>query len=249
MRAYITRKFAHIGPINKTSMENIMETFINTIKPEFNGFDDHFLDLPASMEFGDFKDKSIGLENGTLFIPAHELCSEVFEPIVSEILRLIEVQRIQSSFLEAIFLVGGFGQSDYLFKRIEEEFDKKEIKVFVPPRGELAVVRGAVYFGLNPQTVTEHISRRTYGVETRMLFENEFDPPEFAVIGADGKKYCRQRFNAYVRKGQSVKVDECVSKTFIVSYPNDTDSSNNNSDKEKGINNLLISIYCRLVCI
>ncbi|KAI9270319.1 hypothetical protein EDC94DRAFT_535585 [Helicostylum pulchrum] len=224
MRTYITRKFSHIGPVNKPSMEIIMETFINTIKPEFNGFEDHYLDLPASMGFGDKTDKCIGLENGSLFIPARELCEQVFEPIVSQVLSLIEAQRIQSPVLEAIFLVGGFGQSNYLFKRVADAFAKKVGKVYVPPRGELAVVRGAVYFGLSPQTVTERISRRTYGIETRMLFENEFDLPEFAVIGTDGKKYCRQRFNAYVCKGQSVKVNECVSKTFIVTYPNDTDS-------------------------
>lgn len=32
MRDYITRKFAHIGPINDSAMEHIMETFVNIIK-------------------------------------------------------------------------------------------------------------------------------------------------------------------------------------------------------------------------
>ncbi|KAG2233575.1 hypothetical protein INT48_009362 [Thamnidium elegans] len=224
MRAYITRKFAHIGPVNESAMEHIMETFINIIKPEFDGCEDHFLDLPASMGFGDLTDESIGLENGSLLIPARELCDEVFEPIVSQVLCLIQEQLIQSPVLEAIFLVGGFGQSNYLFKRVEDMFAEKVGMIGVPPRGELAVVRGAVYFGLNPQAVTERVSRRTYGVESRMLFQNGIDPPEFAVIGVDSKNYCRQRFSVYVHKGQSVKVDECVSKTFVVSYPNDTDS-------------------------
>lgn len=176
------------------------------------------------MGLGDLTDDSIGLDNGCLLLPARELCHEVFEPVVSQVLTLIGNQLQQSPNLEAIFLVGGFGQSNYLFRRVEDIFADKVGMIGVPPRGELAVVRGAVYFGLNPTIVTERISRRTYGVETRMLFQNDVDPPELSVIGVDGRTYCRQRFSVYVHKGQSVRIDECVSKTFVIGYPNDTDS-------------------------
>lgn len=176
------------------------------------------------MGLGDLTDESIGLENGSLCLPAHELRDQVFEPVIEKVLQLIEGQLVQSPNLEAIFLVGGFGQSNYLFRRVEEVFANRVGMIGVPPRGELAVVRGAVYFGLNPQIVTERVSRRTYGVETRMLFQKDLDPPEYSVVGVDNKTYCRQRFSVYVQKGQSVKVDECVSKNFVISYPNDTDS-------------------------
>ncbi|KAI7865162.1 hypothetical protein BDF14DRAFT_1883709 [Spinellus fusiger] len=224
MREYIKRKFSHHGNINDSSMEHIMDTFVNIIKPEFDGYEDHFLDLPASMGLGDLTDEDIGLENGSLCLPAHELRDEVFEPVIVQVLDLIEGQLAQSPNLEAIFLVGGFGQSNYLFRRVEEAFANRVGMIGVPPRGELAVVRGAVYFGLNPQIVTERVSRRTYGVETRMLFQPDLDPPEYSVVGVDQKTYCRQRFSIYVQKGQSVKVDERVSKNFVISYPNDTDS-------------------------
>ncbi|CAO3617361.1 unnamed protein product [Cunninghamella blakesleeana] len=224
MREYIKRKFSHLGSINDTAMEHIMDTFVNIIKPEFDGYEDHFLDLPASMGLGDLTDESIGLENGSICLPAKELCDQVFEPVIVQVLQLIEGQLNQSFNLEAIFLVGGFGQSNYLFRRVEEVFANRVGMIGVPPRGELAVVRGAVYFGLSPQQITERVSRRTYGVETRMLFQPNADPEEYSVIGVDGKKYCRQRFSVYVHKGQSIKVDECVSKTFVISYPSDTDS-------------------------
>ncbi|CAO3587294.1 unnamed protein product [Absidia cylindrospora] len=224
MREYIKRKFSHLGSINDTAMEHIMDTFVNIIKPEFDGYEDHFLDLPASMGLGDLTDESIGLENGSICLPAQELCEQVFEPVILQVLQLIEGQLNQSLNLEAIFLVGGFGQSNYLFRRVEEVFANRVGMIGVPPRGELAVVRGAVYFGLSPQQITERVSRRTYGVETRMLFQQDVDPEEYSVIGVDGRKYCRQRFSVYVQKGQSVKVDECVSKTFVISYPSDTDS-------------------------
>ncbi|KAI8061842.1 uncharacterized protein B0P05DRAFT_556879 [Gilbertella persicaria] len=224
MRDYINRKFSHLGPLNETAMEHVIETFVNVIKPEFDGIEDHFLDLPASMGIEDLTDEFIGLSGGMLHLPAKEMCRDIFEPVVSQILKLIENQLSQSPDLEAIFLVGGFGQSNYLFKRVEERFADRVGMIGVPPRGELAVVRGAVYFGLQPATITERVSRRTYGVETRMLFQDNIDPPELCVIGVDGRHYCRQRFSPYVHKGQRVKVDECISKSFVISYPNDTDS-------------------------
>ncbi|KAI8366572.1 hypothetical protein BD560DRAFT_447922 [Blakeslea trispora] len=224
MREYLKRKFARYHTISDSAMELIMDTFVNVIKPDFDGTEDHFLDLPASMGLGDLTDSEIGLDNGSLCLPAEELRDFVFEPVIRQVLDLIRGQLLQSPQLEAIFLVGGFGQSNYLFRRVEDEFANQVGMIGVPPRGELAVVRGAVYFGLNPQIVTERVSRRTYGVETRMLFQDDMDPPEYSVVGADQKLYCRQRFSVYVHKGQSIKVDECVSKNFVISYPNDTDS-------------------------
>ncbi|CAO3672592.1 unnamed protein product [Rhizopus stolonifer] len=224
MREYLKRKFSHYHTINDSAMEVIMDTFINLIKPDFDGLEDHFLDLPASMGLGDLSDPEIGLDNGSLCLPAEDLKDHVFEPVIQQVLELIRGQLAQSPGLEAIFLVGGFGQSNYLFRRVEEEFASQVGMIGVPPRGELAVVRGAVYFGLSPQVVTERVSRRTYGVETRMLFQDDLDPPEYSVMGVDGKRYCRQRFSVYVQKGQSIKVDECISKNFVISYPNDTDS-------------------------
>ncbi|KAG1457206.1 hypothetical protein G6F46_006657 [Rhizopus delemar] len=224
MREYLKRKFSHYHTINDSAMELIMDTFINLIKPDYDGVEDHFLDLPASMGLGDLSDPDIGLDNGSLCLPAEELRDYVFEPVIRQVLDLIRGQLVQSPGLEAIFLVGGFGQSNYLFRRVEEEFANEVGMIGVPPRGELAVVRGAVYFGLSPQVVTERVSRRTYGVETRMLFQDDLDPPEYSVMGIDGKRYCRQRFSVYVQKGQSIKVDECISKNFVISYPNDTDS-------------------------
>ncbi|CAO3592827.1 unnamed protein product [Absidia cylindrospora] len=225
MRDYIKDKFIQYGDIKSQSIDQLVDIFVNVIKPEFDGHEDHFLDLPASMGLTGLTDESIGLDNGTICFPAHELRDQVFEPVILQVLDLIEHQLKQSpQQLEALFLVGGFGQSNYLFRRIEQVFAGRVGMIGVPPRGELAVVRGAVYFGLNPRVVTQRVLRRTYGVETRMLFQPNLDPVEYSVVGSDNKTYCRQRFSVYVKKGQTVQVDECITKKFVLSYRNDTDA-------------------------
>ncbi|KAI8064183.1 hypothetical protein BC940DRAFT_277281 [Gongronella butleri] len=223
MRHYLVEKLAFIDIADEV-LDQIMETFVNAIKPEFDGEEDHYLDLPASMDVSDISDSRMGLDQGTLQLPAAELKEYVFDPVVEQVMDLIEGQMEQSPQLEALFLVGGFGQSNYLFHCIEDRFASRIDMIGVPPRGELAVVRGAVYFGLNPRIVTERVSRRTYGVETRMLFADGLDPVEYLVIGVDEQRFCRHRFSVYVKKGQRIKIDECVSKKFVIRYPSNTDS-------------------------
>ncbi|KAI8366657.1 uncharacterized protein BYT42DRAFT_600580 [Radiomyces spectabilis] len=225
MREYLKGRFYHHGKISDTAMETMMETFVEAIKPQFDGEEEQFLPLPASLGLGDVDDPDAGIEDGHLHLPAQELREHVFEPVIRQVLKLIDDQLQQSHImLDAIFLVGGFGQSVYLYRRVREIFQHRVGFIGVPPRGELAVVRGAVYFGLNPRMVTERVSRRTYGVETRMVFDPRLDPSEQCIKGDDGRLFCKQRFSVYVQKGQAIKVDDVVSKNFMIAYPNDTDT-------------------------
>ncbi|KAI9313176.1 hypothetical protein BX666DRAFT_1980371 [Dichotomocladium elegans] len=225
MREYLKDRFYGLGHLSETAMESMMDSFIEGIKPQFDGDEDQFLLLPATLGLANVDDPANGIEDGHLHITAEDLSSHVFEPVIQKVLGLIDAQIRQSTvMLDAIFLVGGFGQSEYLRRRVIKEFSHRVGFIGVPPRGELAVVRGAVYFGLNPRMVTERISRRTYGVETRMLFDPRLDPKENCIAGDDGRLFCKQRFSVYVQKGQRIMVDECVSKNFMIAYPNDTDT-------------------------
>ncbi|KAL1924594.1 uncharacterized protein VTP21DRAFT_4248 [Calcarisporiella thermophila] len=224
MRRVLERKLQYVGAVPPAAFEQIMDKFIDGVKPNFDGEEDQFMHMPAAMGFGDITIEEAGIEAGIMRLTAEELRNEVYEPVVQQVLGLIEQQLQAAGKLEAIFLVGGFGQSNYLYNRVHQIFATRVSLIGVPPRGALAVVRGAVYFGLNPRMVTQRISRRSYGVETRMLFEPGLDPPEYSITGSDGRLLCRQRFSVFVRKGQPIKVDDCITKEFTVTYPNDTDS-------------------------
>ena len=51
--------------------------------------------------------------------------------------------------VDTIYLVGGFGGSEYIRKRISEKFGKT-YKCIVPPDPNSAVIHGAVLFRQNP---------------------------------------------------------------------------------------------------
>lgn len=65
--------------------------------------------------------------------------------------------------LSHIFVVGGFGESPILRRRLFQLGEKNSIQVTIPLRPGLAVVQGSVLFGLRPESITSRRSRYTYG--------------------------------------------------------------------------------------
>lgn len=223
MRKLLKKKFKeYLSSIPASAFETMMDTFVDLIKPQFDGVEDQFITLPASMNLESLTNPAIGLEDGVLCITAAELKQEGFEPVIKEVLALIEDQLIKAGSLQAIFLVGGFGSSNYLFERVHQEFSGRVGLVAVPPRCELAVVRGAVYFGLNPRIVQTRIPRSWYGIDTTTTFEEGIDPPSYKIVRADGSVRCDNRFSVYVKRGQPLDIDNCVSKDFFAYYPHHT---------------------------
>ncbi|KAH8556812.1 hypothetical protein BGW37DRAFT_474327 [Umbelopsis sp. PMI_123] len=215
----------YIKSIPPCAFEMMMDEFVQTIKPNFNEKDTQYLTLPAAAKC-DQTDESIGLEDGILHLTADELNDRVFRPVVRRVIKLIDEQLQQcKTYVNAIFMVGGFGSSNYLYSVVEKEFRDRVTMIASPPRGELAVVHGAVMHALRPNKVTSKIARRTYGVMTRMKFEEGIDPDNSAIITVDGIKRCSTRFDVYVRKGERLEGQHHpIRKNFWISYPANTET-------------------------
>ncbi|KAI8889431.1 actin-like ATPase domain-containing protein [Backusella circina FSU 941] len=234
MRKLLKKKLnRYLSIILASAFEVMMEAFINDIKPQFDGIEDQYIVLPASINLGSLTDLEIGLEDGFLCLTAAELKKEVFEPVICEVLNLCNDQLQKAGQLQAIFLVGGFGSSNYLFERTQQQFSSRVQLIAVPPRCELAVVRGAVYFGLNPFVVTTRISRLWYGIYITSVFEEGVDPPNYKIIKSDGTARGDNKFSAFVQRGQQLEIDSCVSKTFFAYYPHHTTCTLYAADTEK----------------
>ncbi|MFD7649247.1 Hsp70 family protein [Streptomyces albidoflavus] len=148
-----------------------------------------------------------------------EEAREAFEVVVPGVLGLVDKQleemkrqRRNSSGKELVVLVGGFGNSPYLRRRLEEHVEGRA-DVIVPPDPQVAVLYGAVYFACNPQ-VRARRARLTYGCNTSSTFRPRIDPEEFKFTGPDGLDRCTNRFRVFVTSGQAVRVDEVVERSF-----------------------------------
>jgi len=85
--------------------------------------------------------------------------------------------------------------------------------VLVPVRPQVSVIRGACMFGLNPRSITSRISKMTYGINTLTTYDGERHPDEKKVI-IEGEEFCEDVFDAFVKKGEAVGIDEVHVKTY-----------------------------------
>ncbi|KAF9343398.1 Heat shock 70 kDa protein 12A [Mortierella sp. AD094] len=101
----------------------MVDTFAYKHKPQFGEDDELFLALPRDNCFDDIRDPaSIGIDGGFMSLKESELKKVVFEPVVKQVLTLIQEQLNNAKECSAIFMVGGFGSSKYLLKRVKQEF-------------------------------------------------------------------------------------------------------------------------------
>ncbi|KAK5805635.1 hypothetical protein F5H01DRAFT_283208 [Linnemannia elongata] len=215
MRRLLEKKFGHdAANLPANIIPNLVDAFADSIKPRFDGLEDQFLQLPANRCFEDLEDpEAADIDDGYLVLTAAELKENVFEPVIKDVLSLIQEQLTQAKDCGAIFLVGGFGSSNYLYSRVKAQFSSQVGLIFIPPCPELAVVRGAVYAGLNLRAATSRIARRCYGISSDQPFEKDKDPLAKRKFELN-KVWCIDRFLPYIKRGQKVNVDECISREF-----------------------------------
>lgn len=141
-------------------------------------------------------DEEVGLDSGFLVMTAAQV-KEIFEPVVKEVCDLVQGQveslRSKGGIVSGIILVGGFGQSDYLYRRLKSYFasaapppyserpthslspshEGGTIEVMQPVYAWTAVVRGAVLRGLEGNMVLSRKARMHYGTSYATVFDED----------------------------------------------------------------------------
>jgi hypothetical protein len=148
----------------------------------------------------------------------YETIKSMFDQVIDRIIRMIHVQleNCQET-CSAMFLVGGFSQSEYLQRRIRQEF--KCYQIHVPTNPIAAISHGAAIYGLSFKNVDDDIDdelddlmfvidsrvlKFTYGIKIFSPWKPE-DPEDrkeelfrFHIIGETKK----------AKKGTSVRINE-----------------------------------------
>ncbi|KAL0574098.1 hypothetical protein V5O48_007857 [Marasmius crinis-equi] len=129
------------------------------------------------IQFGSLRDKdlSVGITRGVLKIPGENMKS-FFTHSVREILGAIDEQVKEADTpISAVYLVGGFAASDYLFSTLEKDLEKRKLSSSRPDGFvNKAVTDGAISFYLD-RMVSARVARFTYGLECSTAF-NPHDP-------------------------------------------------------------------------
>ena len=87
------------------------------------------------------------------------------------------------------------------------------MRVIIPQDTSLAILRGAVLFGLNPTVVRVRKSALTYGVGVL----NEFDHtihPRSKLVEKGGQQWCTDVFDTFVIVDQPVALGDVVTRSY-----------------------------------
>lgn len=130
-----------------------------------------------------------------------------FDPVVKQITELLEsqIEQVleQGRDLSRIILVGGFGSSPYLYKKLDAWLAKhyEDMKLSCPVDCQSAVARGAAIRGLEGLVPTSRKARLWYGVSCGVPFRPNIDAEWRAYTDEwSGKRFCRGRMKWLVRK-------------------------------------------------
>lgn len=201
-------------------------------------YDDTKFNVPLP---GAEDDPAAGIDCGFITLSTAEV-AELFRPLVDSVIELVERQRIMllasDKAAKGVILVGGFGQSSYLFRCLKSRFadedplpsytqvttnsvpesDSKFV-VLQPANAWSAVVRGAVLSGLQEKVVTSRKARRHYGVRICTPFDKYQHSPKNKYWDILEETYLADNQTCWhVKKGDDLPTEEPILLSFYKNW-------------------------------
>jgi len=120
----LREKFSNFRDWDEYDHRDAMRRFETEIKRKFNGDKKKKFKVPARR----LRDNSsMGIKGGQVEISGREL-DEIFEHVIPKVLKLVTAQiRDTPKPVKAVLLAGGFGQSKYLYARIQKAVSPVEV--------------------------------------------------------------------------------------------------------------------------
>ncbi|RIA82732.1 hypothetical protein C1645_834929 [Glomus cerebriforme] len=161
-----------------------------------------------------------------------ESMKTIFEPVIQKILCLIKTQLDNTQeTCSAMFLVGGFSESKYLQKKINEKFDHRVENISVPIQPIAAIARGASIYGLSIKSnglnnlgiddnmkcvISSRVLKYTYGIEVSLRWKED-DP----IDRRDSDGFI-SKFECLARRGTKMNINQEVTRPSRPYEPNHT---------------------------
>ncbi|TGO63683.1 hypothetical protein BCON_0011g00230 [Botryotinia convoluta] len=202
--------------------------FDQSIKTSFRGDpdEDYYVNFPmADLEDDPFN----GLQSNTWNMKVDDV-KVIFDPLISDIERLVSeqvnlvrVKRMQERHakeneIKAIFLVGGFGASEYLKIRLEKIHP--DIQIIQPHDAWSAIAKGAVLSCLPQKAVIVSTqATKHYGVSARPPYDNKIDKGQWKVYDSSTGVYRTDRMTWYIHQGEDLKRNQTLRFGFYYRLP------------------------------
>ncbi|XP_060597457.1 heat shock 70 kDa protein 12A-like [Ruditapes philippinarum] len=148
----------------------------------------------------------VSLEGEATLHIKKEIIESFFKPSIDGVLRMLrDIVTGTGNQVSNLLLTGGYSSSNYVKESIQREMSSMVISSV--PENELAVLKGAVLMGYEPDDIIERRSRFTYGFAVATPFK-EKEHPRSLQFFRDGKILCRDVFQKVIDKNQLLRVGD-----------------------------------------
>ena len=161
------------------------------------------------------KARGVSFSNGALVLnvaASTALFSDVIQNIAEHIQYILKEEELKE--VNQILLVGGFGESHMLQHAISSKL-AAEKSMIIPSEAQLAVIKGAVFFGFQKHKIKSRIAKKTYGIMVNTPFVNGVHDERFKIV-QHGTFYCSHIFYPFIEKGQTLEVGTTIKHTFTL---------------------------------
>lgn len=211
-------KNSGLTDIGKHQLLNHFETYM---KREFEDTGDpsneHYVPAPGARASAKAR-----VQGNSMLITEQDM-KEAFDPVIDEVIKLVkhQIESVQGAAgankVSAVLLVGGFGESRYLKKRLEDAI--QPISLICPPNGWSAIARGAVIKGIashqsapgwrvNSRKSDVHLGTVVY----RDFVDGKHDRSRRYWDDLEGCWKCRDLMSWFINRGEDLS--ETKSKSF-----------------------------------
>jgi hypothetical protein len=191
-------------------------------KEEGDGQNKGVIALHPSLYDCNFTHENVTVGDGTMEIDMKIISTTIFRPVVSQVIEQIKRQFDEYSSIDHMVLTGGFSQSDYFSKVINSEFNSKVKSIRSFQDSENIAMKGAVLYGLYPDSISKRTLRWTYGIKSGLLFQSLFNSPK----GKDD-------MNWLCRKNNKENVSEPVVGECETTFPPANFAAGKRDDRER----------------
>ncbi|KAM3086123.1 hypothetical protein ACMFMF_000078 [Clarireedia jacksonii] len=232
---------------NTRAFSAAVEQFDQSIKTAFRGHkdEDYFVNFPMAKLVDDHKNKLVSncwnmqwsvvtIDPLTWQLTFYSADLEaIFNPLIADIENLVSDQvnlvmskrasedHPRADEIKAIFLVGGFGSSEYLKSRISALHPN--IQVIQPHDAWSAIVKGAVLSRFSSTaTIVSTQATRHYGVAARAKYDEYTDRGRAKSLDVYGVMRT-ERMTWYIRRGEDLKRTEKLRFSFYRTLHDDFD--------------------------
>lgn len=180
----------------------------------------------AVQKFEDDESRNVRDEFHTM---KREDVQRIFDPFVDRIVKLVQAQvtavQQNGENVAAILLVGGFGSSEYLYKRLRDTTygsARTRIEVLQPKNAQTAIARGALIRGLEGSAVTERRVPLHYGCSASIPYIPGLGPEAARRMTLDwltGQRMIDGHLSWYMHKNDALTESFSGSHKFYVNIP------------------------------